>query len=288
MREIVKSIYNNSVSLLPPHARLHVQFLRAHRCVGSLKAPRTFSEHIQHRKLFDHNPLFATYSDKIAVKPIVADLLGSEWITPTLWVGSDIPAKPDWPRPYVLKASHGSQMNYFVRTPADENIGLMRKLVKRWLNERWSPAQYEVHYNDIVPRLLVEPLIETGGADLRDYKIFVFGGVAQFIQVDTERFTAHRRTFFDRDWKRQAFELSYEAETHDIARPRYLAEMIAAAEKLAAPFAFARIDFYDLPDGPRFGEITFTPDSGFKRFRPTSTDRAFGDLWSKAEAGIAR
>lgn len=279
MRNLVKSVYNGAVSLLPPRARLHVQFLRAHRRWGAFDEPRTHSEHIQHRKLYDRNPLFGTYSDKIAVKEIVADLLGPEWITPTLWSGTELPEAPSWPKPYVLKANHGSAMNYFVRTPADENLDRMRALAARWLRESWSPAQYEIHYDDIVPRLLVEPLIGAEGMDLRDYKVLVFGGAAHFIAVDTDRFIDHRRVFFDREWRRQPFELTFRTDTREIAPPKHLPQILAAAEKLAAPFAFARVDFYELAEGPRFGEITFTPDSGFKRFKPASTDAMLGALW---------
>jgi hypothetical protein len=55
--------------------------------------------------------------------------------------------------------------------------------------------------------------------------------------------------------------------------------MIEIAETLGAPFDFVRIDLYDLPDGPRFGEITFTPGSGFERFYPDNYDRVLGDFW---------
>jgi hypothetical protein len=63
-------------------------------------------------------------------------------------------------------------------------------------------------------------------------------------------------------------------------RPAHLAEMISAAEKLAGNLAFVRVDFYDLPDGPRFGEMTFSPNAGNGHFTPQAFDRYLGALWT--------
>ena len=55
--------------------------------------------------------------------------------------------------------------------------------------------------------------------------------------------------------------------------------MIAAAELLADGFAFVRVDFYDLDGAPRFGEMTFYPDSGIALFSPDRADLDLGALW---------
>jgi hypothetical protein len=41
-----------------------------------------------------------------------------------------------------------------------------------------------------------------------------------------------------------------------------------------------RVDFYQVNGKVYFGEITFTPDSGYGKFKPNSNevDRHFGDL----------
>jgi hypothetical protein len=123
---------------------------------------------------------------------------------------------------------------------------------------------------------------------LTDYKLFVFGGRAEFIQVDTDRATDHKRVFYNRDWIRQAFTISfrhkdgslwYPLETREIERPRHLAEMMDAAEKLGSGFNFVRVDLYDLDSGPKFGEMTFAPGAGCESFHPVAYDRIFGELW---------
>ena len=46
-----------------------------------------------------------------------------------------------------------------------------------------------------------------------------------------------------------------------IKPPQHLDRMIEAAESIGREFDFVRVDLYDLPDHPRFGELTFYPGS---------------------------
>jgi teichuronopeptide biosynthesis TupA-like protein len=55
--------------------------------------------------------------------------------------------------------------------------------------------------------------------------------------------------------------------------------MLDVAERLAADFAFARIDLYNVDGRIYFGEITHNPGGGLVRLRPRAFDRALGELW---------
>jgi hypothetical protein len=55
--------------------------------------------------------------------------------------------------------------------------------------------------------------------------------------------------------------------------------MIAAAEILAEDLPFVRVDFYELHDQPKFGEMTFYPASGFDYFDPPEWDVKIGAFW---------
>jgi TupA-like ATPgrasp len=83
----------------------------------------------------------------------------------------------------------------------------------------------------------------------------------------------------NRDWVRQPFPLEYLFETQDVERPEDFSEMRQAAEKIGREFTFVRVDFCDLESRPKFGEITFAPDSGFGRFNPITYDLTFRRLW---------
>ena len=127
----------------------------------------------------------------------------------------------------------------------------------------------------------MEPLI--GDGPLNDYKFFVFNGQVHYVQVDSRRFSDHRRTFFSPSWEPQPFRLRFERETDALPRPLHLEQMIELAERLGAGFDFVRVDFYDLPDGPLFGELTFTPGAGCDPFYPSEYDLRLGELWREAQ-----
>ena len=55
--------------------------------------------------------------------------------------------------------------------------------------------------------------------------------------------------------------------------------MLSVAEKLAANFAYVRIDLYVLNDNSiRFGEMTFTPAGGMDHWTPPEWDLKLGNL----------
>ena len=55
--------------------------------------------------------------------------------------------------------------------------------------------------------------------------------------------------------------------------------MIEISSKLSKGFAFVRVDLYVLNNGDiKFGEMTFTPNSGLLNFTPQEQNRIFGDM----------
>ena len=281
LRKAARAIYRAALARLSERNRIRAAFLRGHRRLPDLDNPKTFSELVQWRKLngLATDPRFSIYADKVKVKEIVASTLGPEWITPTLWSGKTLPDALDWPMPFVIKANHAAGRNHFVRTPADRDAPDLQVLTQCWLADTHYPHLLETHYDRIDPQLLVEPIIGADGVSPDDFKLFVFGGRVEFIQVDLGRFSAHRRVFYDRDWRRCAFGYEYPLYEGDVPRPGSLERMIEGAEVLARGFDFVRLDFYDLDGEPRFGEATFAPESGFGRFRPAAMDAAVGALW---------
>ena len=202
LRKAARAIYRAALGRLSERNRIRAEFVRAHGRLPDLDHPKTFSELVQWRKLngLANDPRFSLYADKVKVKEIVARALGSEWVTPTLWSGKALPDRLDWPMPYVIKANHAAGRNYFVRTPADIDAKL-RALTQGWLANAHYPHLLETHYDRIDPQLLVEPIIGADGVSPDDFKLFVFGGRVEVIQVDLGRFSAHRRVFYDRDWR---------------------------------------------------------------------------------------
>ena len=65
-----------------------------------------------------------------------------------------------------------------------------------------------------------------------------------------------------------------------IEKPQNYDEMIEVVEKLANNFTQIRIDLYNVCGKLYFGEMTFTPASGFHQFTSYEADKALGKLWN--------
>jgi len=259
--------------------RIQLTYWWRHRRLAQLGDPMLFTEWVQHRKLHDRDPRLPRLADKVAVKDVVAERLGQEWVTPTVWSGDVLPSEPVWPFPYVVKSRHGCGHVCIVRSAQDHAEAIRQS--KRWMQRSYGGWLDEWLYGEIERGLLVEPFVGDGAALPIDYKIFVFGGQARFIQVHLGRGEQHRWIVFDRDWRR----VSPATADPDPARPRSLSDMLRAAEALAAGFCFVRADFYEIDGRPRFGELTFYPGSGLERVEPPRLDLLMGLLWSSALPG---
>jgi hypothetical protein len=243
----------------------------------NLSKPKLFSEFVQLYKIGYRNPKIIALSDKAAVKAVVAATLGQEWVTPSLFEGEWLPDRRDWPLPYVIKANNGSGANVFVHGRHDEDWPRVDDMLRRWLDRPHGQDLGEWVYAQITPRLLVEPFVDDLSR-LIDYKVFVFGGRAEFVQTHTDRFGDHRSNFYTRTWQPLNWSLNWPLDPIARSAPASLGAMLEAAETLGASFPFVRVYFYEIDGRPRFGEATFYPESGYCDFDPAEVDAALGAL----------
>jgi len=254
------------------------------RCFGrrpNLFSPQTFTEWVQHRKVFDRDPRLPLRADKVLVKDFVASKIGAEHVIPTLWHGTQLPPREQrpWPRPFVLKANHASGWNHFVRSECEHDWDRIEQSADEWMASTYGVYDGEWLYSRIAPQLLVEPFIGRAGVLPIDYKFWVFRGQVRCVQVDfaREREHEHRRVMLDADWRQLSVRHGYPLAECPVDRPASLERMKAFAELLAEDFSFARVDFYEIAGRPLFGEMTFYPASGYKCFEPASFDRTCRD-----------
>src|ERR1700722_13034575 len=192
---MLKRLAANALPRLRDYMRIRRGFEGRHGYKPNVLRPKTFNEKVQRRKLFDRDPRLPIRADKIEVKKFVTDKLGKDWITPTLWHGTELPDRPAWPIPFVLKASHGSAMNLFVRSEPDWNE--VKATCREWLAERYYGHWFgEWVYSQIEPRLLVEPFIGEVAALPIDFKLWTFHGRVEFIEVDSNRERDHKCTIY--------------------------------------------------------------------------------------------
>lgn len=248
----------------------------------NLRHPATFNAKIQWLKLFYRDPLMTVAADKYRAREFVANTVGERYLTPLLGVWTD-PAAIDFdalPERFVLKVNNGSGTNIICRDKSSLDRDAAAAQLRGWMREsgNWYRHTFEWAYKDIRPTVIAEEYLEAIDDDLWDYKLWCFDGEPQFVQVVSGRFTDLRADFFDLTWNRLGLEWGHAASTREFDRPAHLDEMRDIARQLAAPFPFARVDLYDLPDGIRFGEVTFYPGNGFWWLRPPGWDERLGEL----------
>lgn len=274
-RRIVPSLLSDTLVSVRLHRQVHGE-------LPNLLFPKTFSEKVLVRKLFDGNPLLKQFADKYAVRSYVEGRLGPD-VLPRLHFVTREPAEIPFdslPDRFVVKPTHGCGWIEIVRDKARLDRDRLIETCRGWLRQNYYSRWRERVYREIEPRILVEELIDddSGGAPL-DYKLYVFHGRVETIEVISGRFSAIQVSNHDREWRRQEFQIAYEQSPVETPAPRHLERLIEAAETLGRGIDFVRADFYHLPDRIVFGELTTTPGAGLEVFRPRSYDRRFGDLW---------
>ncbi len=259
-------------------ARMRVMgtFIWRHRYLPQLARPQVYNEWVQWRKLYDRDWSLAALTDKLHAKTVAANRMDASLVVPTLWFGNRLPEAAPWPMPFIVKANHGCRQFVVVRCGSDWRVA--KREAPQWLAARYGQWLDEWHYRCARRGILVEPFVGPERGLPVDYKVFVFGGVAEFIQVHFDRDADHRWVYFDRCWKN----LCPSAGENEVPRPAWLSEILNAAELMAGDRDHLRVDFYETEDGFRFGETCLFPGSGLDPFDPPSLDQAFGTLWAKS------
>ena len=254
-----------------------------------LKNPKTFNEKLQWLKIYDRKPEYTTMVDKFAVKQFVANMIGQEYIIPTLgvWNHFDEIDFAKLPEQFVLKCTHDSGGLVICKDKSSFDRKAAREKIERCLRRNYYWSGREWPYKNVPPRIIAEKFMQDDFAqDLQDYKLMCFNGKVKATFVCSDRFSKEglRVTFYDTDWKRMPFQRHYPASETEIPKPKSYEEMVSLAETLAKEIPFLRVDFYEIKGKPYFGELTFYPGSGLEEFTPESADRMLGD-WIKIPGG---
>lgn len=254
----------------------------------NLESPETLNENLQCYKLNFKDPLMAICADKYAVREYIKEKIGEEHLIPLVFHTEDFrKIKPEnLPGCLVIvKANHTAGTHQIIRDKNKVNWHHIQTDCRWWLHLNYYYMEKEWQYNKIKPRLIVEKLlIDEDGNVPSDYKLHYFGGKFEFLQVDIDRFSNHKRNLYNRHWDLLPFTWSILNENgnpvwdngRQIEKPSNLEELIALGEKLAAPFPYVRVDFYILNDKIYFGELTFHHGGGFEHFTPGEWDLYYG------------
>ena len=261
------------------------QFEKRFGRTPSLETPRTWSEKLTCFKLDADRPIFRELADKLVVRNFVAKKLGQQHLIPLLASNPVLTREmfDALPEQFVIKANHGSAMNRIVTDKSTLSFVELKRQTDDWLSRNFYMGSRETQYRHIAPQLIVEQLmLDDSGSIPADYKFHYFNGAEHshcFVQVDSDRFNGHYRDYFTTDWQWLPLQVKYanSPESRRPARPDNLLALIECARTLSKGFAYVRVDLYSIQGKVYFGEMTFTPGSGFERFEPYHVDEQWGE-----------
>nr|MBS1901049.1 glycosyl transferase [Actinomycetota bacterium] len=267
--------------LLPDRAYLHLRYLSKFRKFAHLRHPKTYNEKLQWLKLNYRVPGEWVLVDKAEVKNRVAELIGDEYLIPTLGLYEsvdeiDFDALPD---AFVLKCTHDS--GGVVLAP--DKSALDRDAARRKLDQTMAKNYFyggrEPHYRHIRPRIIAEPFLQDGEkGQLLDYKFFCFDGEVKALFIASDRASGHVKfDYFDADFRPLGIRQPYPNSEILPSKPHRYEEMLEIARTLSAGHPHVRVDLYEVDGRVYFGELTFYHFGGMQPFHPEKWDRIWGD-----------
>lgn len=262
---------------------------RAHKGYPlNLDNPQTFNEKLQWLKLNYHKPEYITMVDKYKAKKYVADRIGTEHVIPLLgfWQRPEDIDFDKLPHQFVLKCNHTSGIGLIIcKDKAKLDKGKAIQELNRGFHDNYFLRNREWPYKDVERVIIAEEYKEDeSGYELKDYKLYCFGGEPHFCQVDFGKSKSKDRTDFyrniyDTDWHLMDIQYSHPNDPNTaIPQPSQWEQMKDLAKVLSNGEPFARIDFYNIGDLVLFSEITFYPIGATGWFKPNEWDRTFGEL----------
>lgn len=277
----LKSMFVGQVcKVIPDQLWLQIKFVCRMGRFPNLKNPKTFNEKIQWLKLHNRKPEFSQMVDKYEVKQLISKKLGEEYLIPTLgvWDRFEDIDFAELPEQFVLKCTHDSGGIVICKDKQKLNVEQAGKKIKASLKTNYYWHGREWPYKNVKPRIIAEQyMVDESGVELKDYKIFNFGGEPKLIQVDFNRFVKHTKNIYDTNWNYLDVAINYPTDpTTNIQKPECLAKMLELAKELSSGIPFLRTDFYVINGKIYFGELTFSPGSGFMKMTPESFDKEMG------------
>lgn len=245
--------------------------------------PVTFNEKIQWLKINNRESEYTIMVDKYKVREYISETIGEQYLIPLLGVW-DSPDEINFdilPDEFVLKCNHNSGMGMCIcKNKSTLNIEKVKQDLSNGLNENYYLLYREWPYKNVEKKIIAEKYMSDQGKELQDYKIHCFNGIPKIILVCRDRFsdTGLTEDFFDIEWNH--LNISRENCKHSVDKikaPKNLKLMLRLARILSENIPFVRIDFYEINGKVYFGEITFFPASGLKKFIPEKWDIDLGN-----------
>lgn len=247
----------------------------------NISDPKTFSEKVLWLKLFYEDPRITICGDKYNAKAYIDNILGPGYTVPVIKKYENVCdiKLDDLPEKFVLKVNWCTGYNIIVTDKSAVDIEEIKAKIDMW-RLPWKSSYYGSFnwgYKDMQPIIFAEEYLEIS-ENSTEYKLYCFNGIVDFTLVELDYFGKNpMRGYYDREWKELPFKFEKIKKASNVKCPDTYSEMVRLAEKLAEPFPFVRIDFYDIKGKLYVGEMTFYSGGGFTKIEPKEWDEMLGE-----------
>ncbi|MEM9471077.1 MAG: ATP-grasp fold amidoligase family protein [Pseudomonadota bacterium] len=274
------------------HARASINFRRHVGRWPQLCPPLRHNDKFFWRKVFDHNPLFEVYCDKLASKEWVRQRCPEVLIPATLWQGASARDIPDelLTQPAFIKANNGSSYNIRIDgKPVDRD--LVERKFSKWLSRPYGQGNAEWGYKNVPRTVFVEEIVSTpnGTAPVMTNVYTVAGKPAAIFCITGWKDGERRGSFFNPDGSR----VSQQPDDLDglpdgWQPPSSLDRVIRYSRTLVHDTDQIRSDFLCVGDKIWFSEMTPYPLSGLGSFDNLSEEMQIYGGWDLRRSWFLR
>ena len=262
-------VFRKTGRYLPDRLFVPLHYLAFWGYLPHLKHPRTMNEIISHLMLYDRKPLNSILVDKVRSKDYVKDLIGEQYIIPTLGVW-DKAADIDFdalPNMFILKCTHDSGSAVICWDKSNFDFEGTRKSLQKALDtDFYRSNSREWNYKDVPRKILAEPLLNPDGSHMDDWR---------FVYVST----AGHINFLSLDWKfLPAGRTDYPPQDTLPEKPSRYEEMLEVSRVLSKGLPFVRVDLYQVGEQVLFSELTLSPSGGLMPMESLEQDEMLGKL----------
>lgn len=264
-------------------------FEKKHGYIPNFYKPKTFSEKLNARILFEEDPYYLLYATKL-----FAPFYAAEKVKQPLSFAKRLKVKEhlapsdfeDLPQKFVMKSSFGSGMNKIVRDKSSidpmELCDFFNNSIKTIRN-----AKGDTYAGNCV--IFEEMLLNENQEVPNDFKIHCFWRDANkfryIVEIISKRFTDLRQTFLND--RNEVLDFSFGSlpggnftrPDESIELPVNLSNMIDIAKQLSRGFNYIRVDLFSIGDAVYFGELTPFHGGGWVPISSKEWDNRLGEMW---------
>lgn len=283
-----KILIRKLLKVIPDKTYVKLQYyIKTHKKLD-LDNPKTFREKVQWLKLYDRDPIYSMFVDKVACKEYLKEKIGEEYIIKTLGVYdkfSDIDFSK-LPDKFVIKCTHdsGSVVVCDDKEEFMKSLNNHKKKIENCRKYDYYLSGREYHYKSVPRKIIVEEFLENEDkTNFLEYKLWCFYGDVKLINVVLKDETSPYgvvSNYYNSKWAPEELVFKFPRRKEEFKKPSQLKELMRIASLLSSKYPVMRIDFYVVNNKIKIGELTIYHSSGYSPMTPDYYDTEIGSYIS--------